>query len=83
MNPAFGPAQVRALTELFLEKAGQLRDKWMEEIKKSERAQGGKVPINVLSWLSRATLDIIGLAGKMCIIARAFHDADAMDRVWL
>jgi hypothetical protein len=72
MNPAFGPAQVRALTELFLEKAEQLKDKWMEEINKSERAQGGQVPIDALSWLSRATLDIIGLAGKLCVFTRVF-----------
>jgi len=58
MNPAFGPIQIRALTEIFTDKATQLRDILMEMIKTNESA-----PIDVLSWLSKTTLDIIGLAG--------------------
>ena len=38
----------------------QLRDVWAAESSK----QGGTGRIDVLSWLSRATLDIIGLAGQ-------------------
>jgi hypothetical protein len=86
MNPAFGPAQVRALTELFLEKAEQLRGKLMDEINKSEASQGGKVPIDVLSWLSRATLDIIGHAGKLCIVTHAHYNhynINVINRLWL
>jgi len=37
----------------------QLRDIWAAESSK----QGGTGRIEILSWLSRATLDIIGLAG--------------------
>jgi len=59
MNPAFGPAHIRELTTIFVEKAIQLRDVWATESSK----QGGTGRIDVLSWLSRATLDIIGLAG--------------------
>ncbi|KAG6809785.1 hypothetical protein H0H92_014734, partial [Tricholoma furcatifolium] len=65
MNPAFGPAQIRELTEIFLSKSSQLltstklRDIWAAEISK----QGSVGRIEVLSWLSRTTLDIIGLAG--------------------
>lgn len=40
----------------------QLRDVWAAESSK----QGGTGRIDVLSWLSRATLDIIGLAGQYC-----------------
>ncbi|KAJ3514175.1 hypothetical protein NLJ89_g2525 [Agrocybe chaxingu] len=58
MNPAFGPAQTRELTSIFIEKSIELRDIWATEIKKPEVNQ-----INVLSWLSRMTLDVIGLAG--------------------
>lgn len=35
MNPAFGPAQVRALTAIFTEKALLLRDLWFAEIAKT------------------------------------------------
>jgi cytochrome P450 len=59
MNPAFGPGQIRALTGIFMEKAIQLRDIWSSEIAKS----GHEGRINVLSWLSKMTLDVIGLAG--------------------
>ncbi|KAF8894814.1 cytochrome P450 [Infundibulicybe gibba] len=58
-NPAFGAAQVRELTEIFVEKSIQLREKWANESSK----QGGTARVDVLSWLSRTTLDIIGLAG--------------------
>lgn len=78
-NPAFGAAQIRELTGIFFEKSIevrdralavlvqddtdvarlQLRDAWMSQL------QGTDVEtINVLSWLSRTTLDVIGLAGK-------------------
>jgi hypothetical protein len=75
-NPAFGPAHVRELTEIFVKKSiqvtfmdsyflfsflikkiYQLRDIWIEEISK------GRGQIDVLSWLSKMTLDVIGLAG--------------------
>ncbi|KAG6861475.1 hypothetical protein C0995_016254 [Termitomyces sp. Mi166 len=59
MNPAFGPTQIRELTEIFMAKSIQLRDIWAVDIAK----EGGVGRIEVLSWLSRATLDIIGLAG--------------------
>lgn len=38
----------------------QLRDAWVNEISKT----GQPTRLDVLSWLGRATLDIIGLAGK-------------------
>ncbi|KAJ6547875.1 cytochrome P450 [Mycena sp. CBHHK59/15] len=59
VNPAFGAPQIRELTGIFVEKSIQLRD-----IRAAEAAQGGGVArVKVLSWLSKATLDIIGLAG--------------------
>jgi hypothetical protein len=39
----------------------QLRDIWSREIVKHD----GEARIECLSWMSRATLDIIGLAGKL------------------
>ncbi|KAL5498061.1 hypothetical protein ACEPAH_2992 [Sanghuangporus vaninii] len=63
MNPSFGPSSIRNLTPIFLEKALQLRDIWKSEVMaESGKTENGKV-IDVLSWLSRTTLDVIGLAG--------------------
>ncbi|KAJ6607877.1 cytochrome P450 [Mycena sp. CBHHK59/15] len=59
MNPAFGAPQVRALTGIFVEKSLQLRDIWASQIAKG----GGVARVEILSWFSKATLDIIGLAG--------------------
>ncbi|KAJ7289289.1 cytochrome P450 [Mycena rebaudengoi] len=59
MNPAFGAPQVRELTGIFIEKSIQLRDVWAAEAAK----HGGVGHVDVLSWFSKATLDIIGLAG--------------------
>ncbi|KAI0688728.1 cytochrome P450 [Cerioporus squamosus] len=59
MNPAFGPAQIRELTEIFLEKAQDLCEYWNAQIS----AQGGSARTNVMEGLSKMTLDVIGLAG--------------------
>ncbi|KDQ07870.1 hypothetical protein BOTBODRAFT_38429 [Botryobasidium botryosum FD-172 SS1] len=59
MNPSFGPAQIRNLTPIFLEKSQELRDVWLDKIAKGN----GVHQTDVMTWLSRATLDIIGLAG--------------------
>ncbi|KAI0736247.1 cytochrome P450 [Fomitopsis betulina] len=59
MNPAFGPAQIRELTEIFVEKAVQLRDLWDAEISKEDEP----ARINIMKGLSKMTLDAIGLAG--------------------
>ncbi|KAJ7183547.1 cytochrome P450 [Mycena filopes] len=59
LNPAFGVAQIRALTEVFVEKSIQLRDIWAHLA--TDEKNGGR--IEVLSWLRRMTLDVIGQAG--------------------
>ncbi|KAJ7132532.1 cytochrome P450 [Mycena epipterygia] len=56
-NPAFGVAQIRLVTEVFVEKSVQLRDSWAREIAQETTA------IEVLSGLRRMTLDVIGQAG--------------------
>ncbi|KAJ7362819.1 cytochrome P450 [Mycena albidolilacea] len=58
-NPAFGPAQVRALTGIFVEKSKQLRDLWASRATQSN----GAARVNVIPDFSTATLDIIGQAG--------------------
>ncbi|KAJ7146652.1 cytochrome P450 [Mycena epipterygia] len=60
-NPAFGTAQIRNLTDLFLDKSVQLRDLWKRQV----AANGRPTRIDVLSSLSKITLDIIGQAGKL------------------
>ncbi|KIO34090.1 hypothetical protein M407DRAFT_64608 [Tulasnella calospora MUT 4182] len=60
MNPCFGPAQIRDLMPIFLDKAFQLRDIWIRQVEES--GQEDK-EIDVMVWLTRATLDVIGLAG--------------------
>ncbi|KAI0656548.1 cytochrome P450 [Cubamyces menziesii] len=57
LNPAFGPMQIRDLTEIFVRKSNDLRDYWMHA------TQAGPATINVHADLSKTTLDIIGLAG--------------------
>ncbi|TDL20680.1 cytochrome P450 [Rickenella mellea] len=59
MNPSFGPSSIRKLTPVFFRKAIQLRDVWKSELFKDSAPQR----IEILSWLSRTTLDVIGLAG--------------------
>ncbi|TBU23441.1 cytochrome P450 [Dichomitus squalens] len=59
MNPAFGPAQIRALTEIFVEKSIELRDVWNDEVSESQDV----ARINVIKEISKMTLDVIGLAG--------------------
>ncbi|KAJ7458475.1 cytochrome P450 [Mycena latifolia] len=59
MNPAFGAPQVRELTSIFVDTSIQLRDIWAAQA----ATNGGVARVEVLSWLSKATLDIIGLAG--------------------
>ncbi|KAJ7021225.1 cytochrome P450 [Mycena alexandri] len=57
LNPAFGVMQIRLVTEIFLEKAVQLRDIWSQQVEKENGAR-----IEVLSWLRKMTLDVIGQA---------------------
>ncbi|KAH9965554.1 cytochrome P450 [Lactifluus volemus] len=61
-NPAFGPAQVRKFTSLFVEKSIELRDIWADLVSKSSR-KDGRLRLDVYSWLGKVALDIIGLAG--------------------
>ncbi|KAJ6509099.1 cytochrome P450 [Mycena vulgaris] len=64
-NPAFGTAQIRRLTEIFVERSLQLRDVWSREITKSAATGDRKdsTRIEITAWVRRATLDMIGHAG--------------------
>ncbi|KAK7002345.1 cytochrome P450 [Favolaschia claudopus] len=72
MNPAFGPTQIKELTSIFLQKSAevrtsfsvvnssQMRDIWLSQ------STTDSMRVDVLSWLNKTTLDIIGLAGFDC-----------------
>ncbi|KAJ7016522.1 cytochrome P450 [Mycena alexandri] len=59
-NPAFGLPQIKELTEIFNQKSAQLRDIWSKKINSGD-PEGSR--IDVLRWLRKMTLDVIGLAG--------------------
>ncbi|KAL0571708.1 hypothetical protein V5O48_010248 [Marasmius crinis-equi] len=59
MNPAFGPTQVRELTEIFVDKSIKLRNAWATHIDEKR----GSGCVDAISWLSKMTLDVIGEAG--------------------
>ncbi|KAL0062425.1 hypothetical protein AAF712_010704 [Marasmius tenuissimus] len=59
-NPAFGPAEISTLTEIFVDKSIELRDIWSSQL---ENTQGSRTELDVLYWLSKMTLDVIGQAG--------------------
>ncbi|KZV81802.1 cytochrome P450 [Exidia glandulosa HHB12029] len=59
LNPAFGSSHVRDMTEIFLEKGAKLREIWHNKCIEA----GGSVKLDVLHWISQATLDAIGKAG--------------------
>ncbi|KAH9965560.1 cytochrome P450 [Lactifluus volemus] len=61
-NPAFGPTQLKNFASMFLEKSLELRDIWADLVSKSSR-KDGKLRLDACSWLDKATLDIVGLAG--------------------
>ncbi|KAK0188253.1 cytochrome P450 [Armillaria mellea] len=56
LSPAFSLSHIKSLTPIFWDKAEQLRDIWLQ-------SSGNSVRVDALSYLARATLDVIGLAG--------------------
>ncbi|KAJ8096179.1 hypothetical protein PM082_000087 [Marasmius tenuissimus] len=60
INPAFGPSEIRAYTGVFVEKSIMLRDIWSSKLLDDG---GSRTEVDVLFWLSKITLDVIGQAG--------------------
>jgi len=60
MNPSFSAQQIRELTPIFWDKSEEMTNIWVRML---DEAGGDNVEIDVTKWMSRATLDIIGLAG--------------------
>jgi hypothetical protein len=62
LNPAFSLSHIRLMVPSMFIPAHRLVGLWERTIAQQEEQQD--VEVDVLNGLSRATLDIIGLAGK-------------------
>ena len=66
-TPAFSVQNMRALVPLVFNKGEELKDRWMGLIQEQTIDNSQKNPIgirlDVCHWVSRATFDVIGLAG--------------------
>jgi hypothetical protein len=75
-TPAFSVQNMRAFVPLTFRKARELKDKWLEIIYNSEgtddEPKTKSCKIDTCHWISRATFDVIGLAGKL-LISLLFH----------
>lgn len=71
ITPAFSIQNLRALVPLVFHKGNELREKWLQLLDTSTSKEG--VEIDVCHWVSRATFDVIGLAGKIifCLVHTA------------
>ncbi|OSX56492.1 hypothetical protein POSPLADRAFT_1159998 [Postia placenta MAD-698-R-SB12] len=63
LNPAFSTTHIRTLSPFFWVKAAQLRNMWLSIVDASSSDKEDGVRIDILPWLNRATLDVIGEAG--------------------
>ncbi|EJU01812.1 cytochrome P450 [Dacryopinax primogenitus] len=58
MNPSFSPGQIREVTPIFYDVSYELRDALNRAVDDVSDQQ-----IDIYSWIGRASLDIIGIAG--------------------
>ncbi|KDR82630.1 hypothetical protein GALMADRAFT_220617 [Galerina marginata CBS 339.88] len=64
-TPAFSASHIKSLTPIFWDKATELRDIWLSQLDTPQDPghENSVTRVDVLVWLGRATLDVIGLAG--------------------
>ena len=60
---AFGVANMKALVPTVWGKGNELKERWLGLIRDSDRGSADGMRLDVCSWISRATFDVIGLAG--------------------
>ncbi|KAF8993691.1 cytochrome P450 [Cyathus striatus] len=60
-TPAFSVQNMRALVPLVFNKGNELKDRWLDMMKGKGVTEG--IQLDVCHWISRATFDVIGLAG--------------------
>lgn len=63
-TPAFSIQAMRALIPLVFSKGTELKEKWLFMMKEAGVQPGQGHLINVCSWSSRATFDVMGTAGS-------------------
>lgn len=74
-TPAFSIQNMRALVPLVFDKGNELKDRWMDMIVEQSQAEGGEksetqgTVLDVCHWVSRATFDVIGLAGETYLVS--------------
>jgi cytochrome P450 len=66
-TPAFSIQNMRAFVPLIFNKGEELKDRWMgliqEQAVKDAQKNPTGIELDVCHWASRATFDVIGLAG--------------------
>ncbi|KAG2016007.1 cytochrome P450 [Coprinopsis cinerea AmutBmut pab1-1] len=67
-TPAFSIQNLRGIVPLVFKKGTELKDKWMEMIETTGEVRGSdekekSMVVDVCHWVSRATFDVIGVAG--------------------
>lgn len=69
-TPAFSIQNMRALVPVVFTKGAELKDKWM-----GMGSNGaGSLVVDVSHWISRATFDVIGLAGQNLHLTSSFSN---------
>ncbi|WWC91011.1 uncharacterized protein L201_005951 [Kwoniella dendrophila CBS 6074] len=77
LNPSFSPLAIKQMIPIFFDKSYELKEKFLSIIEDEDSFQKGASPtppieidqikgtkkIDVMTWLGKTTLDIIGLAG--------------------
>ena len=90
-TPAFSIQNMRAFVPLVFNKGEELKDRWMgliqeQAIKDSQKNSTG-LRLDVCHWVSRATFDVIGLAGaflsSLYITASAYGATSFIFRIRL
>ena len=78
-TPAFSVQNMRALVPLVFSKGEELKDRWMGLIQEQaiDNSQKGPIGIrlDVCHWVSRATFDVIGLAGWFLSLLASFFSS--------
>jgi cytochrome P450 len=65
-TPAFSIQNMRASVPLVFTKGNVLKDKWLSLIEESDAQD---ITLDVAHWVSRATFDVIGTAGRQFVLS--------------
>ena len=75
-TPAFSIQNMRALVPIVFNKGEELKDRWMgliqEQVIDNPQKNPTGIRLDVSHWLSRATFDVIGLAGRFLLLLVSF-----------